>query len=100
MVDLDAVPKAWTYFLHHTLNTNRSDFELIIMRGLELYLLLTQLSVNIRKIISGDKDDMAQSMTKKSLGHAYVILLLCKKVGVVDFIDGRMVHPTRALNAA
>lgn len=52
------------------------------MRALALYFLLTRRLVNVGRIISANMDEMAQSMTKKSLGHAYVILLLCRKVGV------------------
>lgn len=43
---------------------------------------------------------MAQSMTNKSMGHAFVILLLYRKLGVDEFTDGRIVNPERALDAA
>lgn len=41
LVDLDEVPKVWIYFLHHTLDTNWSGSELVTMRVLALYLMLT-----------------------------------------------------------
>lgn len=44
--------------------------------------MLTKRPMNIWCIISTDMDEMAQSMNKKFLGHAFVILLLCMKVGV------------------
>lgn len=39
-------------------------------------------------------------MTKNSLGHAFVILSLCMKTGVDEFIDGLIVNPTQSLNVA
>ncbi|KAI5395419.1 hypothetical protein KIW84_061845 [Lathyrus oleraceus] len=45
-------------------------------------------------------DDMAQSMMKKSMRHAYVIILLCKKSGFDDFTTRRMVHPAQELDDA
>lgn len=51
--------------------------------------------MNIRRIISSDMDKMIQSTMTKSLGHASVILLLWRKAGVEEFIDGRIVHPAR-----
>lgn len=98
MVNLDGVPNAWTYFLHHTLDTNQNNSELITMKALAWYLLLIQQPFNIKQIIYGDMHDMAQSTKKKSLGHASMILMLCKKAGVEDFIDGCMVHPARELD--
>lgn len=43
---------------------------------------------------------MAQSMTKNSLGNAIVILLLCRKAGLEDFTNERMVQPSMTLDAA
>lgn len=100
VVDLNGVPKEWTYFLHHTLDTNWNNSELITMKALLWYLLQTRQPVNIKQIISGDMHDMAQSTTKKSLGNASMILLLCKKAGVEDFIDGCMMRPAQELDVA
>ncbi|KAI5432505.1 hypothetical protein KIW84_036289 [Lathyrus oleraceus] len=50
------------------------------------------------KIIAADMDDITQS-PKKSLGHATVIYLLCKKAGVLDFSDSLMLRPAAPLNA-
>ncbi|KAI5443179.1 hypothetical protein KIW84_012009 [Lathyrus oleraceus] len=100
VVDLDFIPKAWTYFLYHTLDTNRSGSELITTRAQALYLLLTRQLVNIERIIYADMGEMDQSIPKTYLGHAFVILLLCRKVGVEDFTDGRILNSTRALDAA
>lgn len=97
VVDMAAVPKAWAYFMHHTLDTNRSGSDLIAKHALELYLLLTHHSVNIGQIIAEDIDEMAQS-PKKSLGHATVIWLLCQKAGVPDFASVDMVKPARSLD--
>lgn len=94
VVDLDAIPKAWTYFLHHTLDTNRNGPELITMRALDLYYLLNRHIMNVDRIISSNMDEMAPKTTKKSLGHASVILLLCRKVGVPEFTTGLIVNLT------
>lgn len=59
VVDLDVVPKGWTYFLHHTLDTNISGHELIAMGSLALYMLLPRQWVNIGHIIFTDVDEMA-----------------------------------------
>lgn len=85
IVDMDAIPKAWVYFMHHTLITEIA---------LELYLLLTCYPVNIRMIISGDMDEISQS-PKKPLGHATVILMLCQKIGVANLNGRQMVKPHR-----
>lgn len=82
------------------MDTNLSGSELITIRALALYLPLTRQSMNIRRIISTDMYEMAQSTMKKSMGNASVILLLCRKAGVEEFIDGHIVHPTRELDAA
>lgn len=50
--------------------------------------------MNVSRIIVDDMDEMAQSQTKKSLGHASIILLLCRKAGVLEFTNGRIVNPT------
>lgn len=79
VVNLDVVSKVWTYFLCHTLDTNQSGSKLITLRAMAFYLLLTRCSVNVRRIISSDMDEMTHSRTKKSLGNASVILLECSK---------------------
>lgn len=56
--------------------------------------------MNIKGIISGDMDEMAQSTMKKYYGHAPVILLLCMKALVKDFTKGCMVHSARALDVS
>lgn len=56
--------------------------------------------MNVGGIISGDMDEMAQSTMKKYLGHASMILMLCRKALVEDFTKGRMVHLARALDVA
>lgn len=56
--------------------------------------------MNIGRIISTDMYEMAQSTMKKSMGNASVILLLCRKARVEEFIDGHIVHPTWELDAA
>ncbi|KAI5397872.1 hypothetical protein KIW84_063618 [Lathyrus oleraceus] len=86
VVDLAPIPKALAYFIHHNLSTNRSGSELISERALLLHQILHQKQVNIGQIIAADMDDIAQS-PKKSLGHATVIYLLCKKADVPDFSD-------------
>lgn len=78
VLDLDDVLKAWKYFFYHT---NRSGSKLITMKALALFLLLTRQPMNIGHIIYVDMDEMAQSMTKKSLGQASMIILLCRKIG-------------------
>lgn len=40
VVDLDMVPKVWIYLFYHTLHTNWSDYELITMSDIGVYLLL------------------------------------------------------------
>ncbi|KAI5400661.1 hypothetical protein KIW84_065519 [Lathyrus oleraceus] len=95
VVDLDALPKALTYFLYHTLYINRNGSGLIIMQALDLYYLLNRRVVNIGRIIVADMDEMDQSQTKKSLGYAIIILILCRKAGVPEFTDGRMEHRDR-----
>lgn len=40
-------------------------------------------------------DEMEKNMTKKYLGHAFVILLMCSKEGVEEFIDGCIVNSAR-----
>ncbi|KAI5428839.1 hypothetical protein KIW84_033730 [Lathyrus oleraceus] len=49
------------------------------------------------RIIVGDMDAIAHS-TKKSLGHAIVILLLCSKAEVENLGGSKMVNPTRCLD--
>jgi hypothetical protein len=98
VVDLAPIPKALAYFIHHNLSTNRSGSELISERALLLHQILHQKQVNIGQIIAADMDDIAQS-PKKSLGHATVIYLLCKKAGVPDFSDSLMLRPAAPLNA-
>lgn len=98
VVDLDDVLKVWTYFLHHTLDINWSGSELIIMYALTLYHLLNLRVVNVGCIIVVDMDEMSQTQAKKYLGHAYAILLLCRKTGVPEFTDGRIVNPTWPLD--
>ncbi|KAI5412688.1 hypothetical protein KIW84_057368 [Lathyrus oleraceus] len=61
-------------------------------------MILHQKQVNIGQIIAADMDDIAQS-PKKSLGHATVIYLLCKKAGVPDFSDSLMLRSAAPLNA-
>ena len=55
--------------------------------------------MNVVHIIYADMDEMTQNTTKKSLKHAYVILLLCRKVRVKEFTDGRIVNMMQALDA-
>ncbi|KAI5417597.1 hypothetical protein KIW84_042269 [Lathyrus oleraceus] len=98
VVDLAPIPKAMAYFIHHNLSTNRSGSELISERALLLYQILQKKQVNIGRIIAADMDEIAQS-PKKSLGHATVIYLLCKKAGVPDFQDSDMLRPAAPLNA-
>lgn len=59
IVDLYVFLKAWMYFLHHTLDTNQSGSELINVKALALYCVLTRRAVNVRRIISADMDEMA-----------------------------------------
>ena len=98
VVDLAPIPKAMAYFIHHNLSTNRSGSELISERALLLHQILQKKQVNIGRIIAADMDEIAQS-PKKSLGHATVIYLLCKKAGVPDFSDSLMLRPAAPLNA-
>ncbi|KAI5435345.1 hypothetical protein KIW84_021957 [Lathyrus oleraceus] len=98
-MDLDVIPKAWTYFLHHILDTNLSGSELIFMRALALYYLLNRRAMNVRHIIFANMDEIAQSVMKKSSGHASVILLLCMKEKVAELTDGCIVNLTQALDA-
>ncbi|KAI5387764.1 hypothetical protein KIW84_073747 [Lathyrus oleraceus] len=98
VVDLAPIPKALAYFIHHNLSTNRSGSELISERALLLHQILQKKQVNIGRIIAADMDEIAQS-PKKSLGHATVIYLLCKKAGVPDFSDSLMLRPAAPLNA-
>lgn len=57
--DLDTVSKTWTYLFHHYLEINCSSSDLIAIRALGVYMLLTQRNVNIVQIISIDMDVMA-----------------------------------------
>ncbi|KAI5421575.1 hypothetical protein KIW84_045118 [Lathyrus oleraceus] len=98
VVDLAPIPKALAYFIHHNLSTNRSGSELILERALLLHQILQKKQVNIGRIIAADMDEIAQS-PKKSLGHATVIYLLCKKAGVPDFSNSLMLRPAAPLNA-
>ncbi|KAI5446139.1 hypothetical protein KIW84_014118 [Lathyrus oleraceus] len=98
VVDLAPIPKALAYFIHHNLSTNRSGSELISERALLLHQILHQKQLNMGQIIAADIDEIAQS-PKKSLGHATVIYLLCKKAGVPDFSDSLMLRPAAPLNA-
>lgn len=59
VADMALIPKAWDYFLHHNLDTNRSRSYLTIERALELYMFLTKYTINIRRIIVGDMDSIA-----------------------------------------
>lgn len=68
------------------------------MRALALYYLLSRRAVNVSRIISSNMDEIAQSATKKSLGHTIIILLLCKKSSVSEFTDGRIMNPIQALD--
>lgn len=68
------------------------------MRALALYYLLSRRAMNVSRIISFNMDEMAQSATKKSLGHTIFILLLCKKESLSEFTDGRIMNPTRVLD--
>ncbi|KAI5389390.1 hypothetical protein KIW84_074875 [Lathyrus oleraceus] len=95
VVDLASIPKAMAYFIHHNLSTNRSGSELISERALLLHKILQKKQVNIGQLIVADMDEIAQS-PKKSLGHANVIYLLCKKAGVPDFPDSLMEGSTSA----
>lgn len=54
VVDLSPIPKAWAYYMHHTLDTNLSGFDLIAERALTLYYFLKNKPVNIGRIIVGD----------------------------------------------
>lgn len=56
--------------------------------------------MNIKRIMFTDMDEMTQSMTKKSLGHAYVIILLCMKAWVENFTYGLIVNLAQALDVA
>ncbi|KAI5441627.1 hypothetical protein KIW84_010910 [Lathyrus oleraceus] len=96
-MDIDVILKAWAYFIHHTLDTNQSGYDIIAERALELYLFLTYHLVNIGMIIYGDMDEISQS-PKKLLGHAIVIPMLCQKAGVANLDDKQMVKPTRPLD--
>ncbi|KAI5396082.1 hypothetical protein KIW84_062324 [Lathyrus oleraceus] len=42
--------------------------------------------------------DLDVSQTKRSLRHATIILLLCRKAGAPEFIDGRIVNLERPLD--
>lgn len=77
VVDMDALPQEWKYFMNHTLDINRCGFDPIAERTLEFYLFLTRQTVNIGRIISGDMDEIAQS-PNKSLGNATLIPMLCQ----------------------
>lgn len=99
VVYLDVVPKKWMYFLRLTLDTNRSGSKFITTKALALYLLLAWRLVNVWYIIYADMHEMAQSATKKSLGYASVILLLCRKVGMEKFTYGRIMNPIQTLDA-
>lgn len=97
VVDMAPIPKAWSYYMYHTLDTNRSGSDLITERALALYFLLKCQPVNIDMISAGDMNVVARS-PKKSLRHVTVILLLYQKGGVDD-LDGRqMFKPTRSLD--
>lgn len=97
VVDLALIPKAWAYYMHHTLDTNWSGSYLITERGLSLYFLLKNKPVNIGRIIVGDIYEIAQSQ-KKALGHANVIRLLCQKAGVEDLDGRKMLRRTQCLD--
>ncbi|KAI5444872.1 hypothetical protein KIW84_013229 [Lathyrus oleraceus] len=98
VIDLAPIPKAMAYFIHHNLSTNRGGSELISERALLLYQILQKKQVNIGRIIAADMDEIAQS-PKKSLGHATVIYLLCKKAGVPDVQESDMLRPAAPLNS-
>lgn len=97
VMDMAPIPKAWAYYMHHTLDTNRSGSDLIAERALALYFLLKRQPINIGMIIAGDMDAIAQS-SKKSFGHATVILLLCQKAWVDDLDDMWMLKLARSLD--
>lgn len=67
------------------------------MQALALYYLLNRCVMNVDRIIVIEMDEIAQSRTKKSLGHASVIILLCRKAGVPDFTNGRIMNLKRPL---
>ncbi|KAI5433822.1 hypothetical protein KIW84_020904 [Lathyrus oleraceus] len=99
VVDMAPIPKAWPYYMYHTLDTNRSGSDLIAERALALYFLLKCQPVNIDMISAADMNVVARS-PKKSLEHVTMILLLYQKGGVND-LDGRqMFKPTRSLDPA
>ncbi|KAI5436946.1 hypothetical protein KIW84_023175 [Lathyrus oleraceus] len=99
VVDISPISMALAYYMHHTLDTYKNGSDLIVERAFTLYFLLKRQPGNIGRIIAGDVDVIAQS-SKKSLGYATVILLLCQKAGV-DEVDGwKMLNPSQSLNPA
>lgn len=68
------------------------------MRALDLYYLLNRRAVNFGNIISNNMDEMAQSQSKKYLGHVIDVLLLCRQAGVPEFINGHIMNPAQPLD--
>ncbi|CAI8596439.1 unnamed protein product [Vicia faba] len=95
---LAAVPKVWVSYYHHNFDTNISSSELTTLRALGIYYLLDNQFVNLGKTIPEDMDAIVQSKSKKVMGHAYVILLLCMKAGVEPLTGGVKVFPSKEID--
>ncbi|KAI5425090.1 hypothetical protein KIW84_031040 [Lathyrus oleraceus] len=62
VMDMDPISKAWAYFMHHTLDTNRRGSDLIAERDLELYLLLTHYPAGVANLDGRKMVKLARSL--------------------------------------
>lgn len=89
--------KAWTSFLHHTIETCSNGSELQTIRALAVMAIMKKQEVNIGKLIADDIFQIANN-DSKALGHASLIVELCTKAGVKDVSGGENTSPSTPIN--
>jgi hypothetical protein len=94
--DLTPMAKAWNSFFHHTIETCANGSELTTSRAIAVMAVMKGQRVDICSLIANDIFEIVKSGSR-TLGHASLIVELCKRAEVEDLSGGDLVPLTRAI---
>jgi hypothetical protein len=97
VTDLTPMAKAWNAFIRHTVETCANGSELPTSRAILVMAIMQDQRVDICSLIANDIFEIVKSGSR-TLGHASLIVELCKRAGVEDLSGGEIVPLTKAID--
>jgi hypothetical protein len=97
VTDLTPMAKAWNAFIRHTVETCANGSELPTSRAILVMAIMQDQRVDICSLIADDIFEIVKSGSR-TLGHASLIVELCKRAGVEDLSGGEIVPLTKAID--